>query len=429
MASGAHVNFFAGLPLNRLAWLRTSNPFLNAIVDSPKARWVLYKDGNLLMESDAQESGKLTLSRLTSEDVKPLLGPAPYFAQGKNPGDLADNDAPILQSARIHGPPVAFLGLLEPDTGGKIGNVLPSSDFSAKADPVSIAARIEGSPFFSLDVTKLDKGEVDKTLQQSSIVKAGKTVEFVDGRAAMGHLTQVDSAIFAESRTLVDWNSRTRFCAGCGSPVYSQWAGWKRSCSSLLPWADNTGKEPCPTTSGLHNITFPRSDPVVIAVVVSKDNDKVFLGRNHRWPPGFYSALAGFVEPGESLEDAFERELWEEAAVKVWNIQFHSSQPWPFPANIMAGFYALGDPNELINLDLDNELEDAKWYSREEVLAVLNNQDGSPPFKLPPRNALAGVLIRDWANGKVIVGKQSQGSLEHGQDVHDTSSKPFRNFF
>ena len=171
---------------------------------------MLYKDGNLLVESDGQSDGKLTLSRLTTEDVKLLLGPAPYFAQGKNPGELSESDVPALQSARIHGPPLAFLGLLEPDTGGKIGNVLPSSEFSAKADPASIAARIQGSSFFSLDVTKLDQGEVDKALKESSVVKAGKAVEFVDGRAAMGHLTQVDSAIFAESRTLVDWNSRTR---------------------------------------------------------------------------------------------------------------------------------------------------------------------------------------------------------------------------
>ena len=117
----------------------------------------------------------------------------------------------------------------------------------------------------------------------------------------------------------------------------------------------------------------------------------------------------------------------------------------------MAGFYALADPNESFNLDLDNELEgetltscidppdretdfhchheDAKWYSREEVLAVLNNQGGDPPFKLPPRNALAGALIRDWANGKVVVGQSVAGSVTHGQDAHDANAQPFRNFF
>ncbi|CAL1706154.1 unnamed protein product [Somion occarium] len=429
----AHTNFFAGLPLNRLAWLRTSHPFLNAIVTSSETRWVLFKNGNFLMGSDAEPSSEsvkpksLILARLTSEDVKPLLGSEPYFAQGKNAGELADSTVAALESARLHGPPIAFLGLLEPDTGDRIGNVLPSSEFSAKADPASIAARIKGSPFFALDVTKLDKAEVDQVLHACSLAKRGRSLEFIDGRAAMGHLTQVDSAIFAEARTLVDWNSRIRYCAGCGSPVYSQWAGWKRSCSSLLPWTDNTGKEPCPTATGLHNITFPRTDPVVIAVVVSPDNNKIFLGRNQRWPPKFYSALAGFVEPGESLEDAFERELWEEAAVKVWNIQFHSSQPWPFPANIMAGFYAIADPDVPIKLDLDNELEDAKWYTREEVLAALNSQENDPAFKLPPRNALAGVLIRDWAHGRVVVGGKSQSEVAHHIDEGET--KPFRNFF
>ncbi|TCD65344.1 NADH pyrophosphatase [Steccherinum ochraceum] len=412
--TAAHVNFFAGSPLNRLAWLRTSHQFLNGVASSPATRWVLFQHGNLLMKSqsggpDSGQAKSFSMARLTTEDVRNVLGPEPYFAQGKNAGESVQDASGALETARLHGPPVVFLGLQEPGGvhGLGAGNILPSSEFSKKSDTTTIADRIHGEPVFSLDVSGLTKDAVDSLVSNTDLVKKGGTLEFIDGRTAMGHLDQIDSGIFAVARSMVDWNSRIKFCASCGSSVYSQWGGWKRSCSSLLPWADNAGKEPCPTTTGLHNITFPRSDPVVIAVVISEDDEKILLGRNARWPPKFYSALAGFSEPGEALEDTFIRELWEEAAVKVRSLQFHSSQPWPFPANIMSGFYAIADSNEPVRTDLDNELEDAKWYTRSEVLSVLDGQNAEAAFKVPPRNALAGVLISDWAHGRITVGGEA----------------------
>jgi len=252
---------------------------------------------------------------------------------------------------------------------------------------------------------------------------------------------------------MVDWNFRNKFCASCGSPVYSVWGGWKRSCSSLLSTSDNTGKKPCLTQKGLHNITHPRTDAVVIVAVLNEAQDKILLGRNKKFPEKFYSTLAGFIEPGESFEDAVKRELWEEAGIRVRSVKYHSGQPWPYPANLMVGFYAIGDPSEPIRMDLDNELEDARWYTREEILAVLEHKEGTsltrsdhkqfarnidervnvkvsvgdplggdavihdnrtrgassslaqdggePPFRVPPRTAIAGVLISDWAFGKV----------------------------
>ncbi|KAH8107709.1 NUDIX hydrolase domain-like protein [Cristinia sonorae] len=422
-----HTNFFAGSPLNRLAWLRSSHQFLNSIVVSPATRWVLFKDGNLLVTSQtsSDQVKSFSLARLTTEDVQNVLGPSPYFAQGENPGDVVESTVPATETSRIHGPPIVFLGLQEPGGvhGLGEGNILPSSEFSKKADTTEVAQRIVGEPIFSLDVSAIAKEDIEAVLS-----KAGSGMEFVDGRVAMGHLNQIDSGIFAVARSMVDWNSRIKFCASCGSPVYSQWAGWKRSCSPLLPWANNIGKQPCPTSTGLHNITFPRSDTVVIAVVVSEDNEKILLGRNARWPAKFYSALAGFLEPGEALEDTFVRELWEEAGVKVRSLQFHSSQPWPFPANIMSGFYAIANPNDPVRLDLDNELEDAHWYTRGEVLSVLQDQSGGAAFKLPPRNALAGVLISDWVHGRVVVGGSATPSTTSSQAA-GANAKPFQNFF
>ncbi|KAK1233609.1 NADH pyrophosphatase, partial [Marasmius sp. AFHP31] len=165
-----------------------------------------------------------------------------------------------------------------------------------------------------------------------------------------------------------------------------------------------------------------------------------------KFPPKLYSALAGFLEPAETFEDCVVREMWEEVGVKVWGIQYHSGQPWPYPANLMLGWYCRGDSTKEIRLELDNELEDAKWYTRTEVLAILGHKtgtkldaktfsekmeeeeqerilkeqregkvasatpqtilkDGEPTITVPPDSAMAGVLIRDWAEGRITFEK------------------------
>ncbi|PSS37541.1 hypothetical protein PHLCEN_2v617 [Hermanssonia centrifuga] len=371
------------------------------------------------------------LARLSTAEVKPLLGPEPFFSQSQQEGELAKSDEKVLQAARLHGPPVVFLGLHEHEDASGSSRALPSSDFSAKKDAAEIVSNIHGTPYFSLDVTEIQETKVNDVLGGSQQGRDGVKFEFIDGRAAMGNLSQFDSGVFSEARSLVDWSARNKYCAGCGSPVYTLWAGWKHACSSLLPWADSAGKKPCPTDKALNNYLHPRTDPVVIILTVNTTNDKILLGRNRNWPKNFYSALAGFVEPGESLEDTVEREMWEEAGIKIQGVKYHSTQPWPFPANIMAGFYAVADSSAPVRTDLDNELEDARWYTREEVLSVLAQSEGtksekqapkwdssseekvesSPedhpkdeaPFKAPPRNAMAGVLISDWAHGKVNI--------------------------
>jgi len=185
-------------------------------------------------------------------------------------------------------------------------------------------------------------------------------------------------------------------------------------------------------------------------IAIDETGDKVLLGRGKRYSSNFYSALAGFIEPAETFEDAVSREMWEEAGVRVWNVKYHSSQPWPFPANLMVGFYARADSTKPIRTDLDNELLDARWFTREEVRSVLKHRAGTrfeksdykklneitdgqsnleqkahvdstmqaltpaestttrqpsysdgPPFRLPGAAAIAGVLIRDWVDGKI----------------------------
>ncbi|KAH9948628.1 NUDIX hydrolase domain-like protein [Amylocystis lapponica] len=430
------VNFMGGSPLNRLSWLRTSQPFLNAIVSSATTRWIVFRAGQPLLVSESGEHKK-QLARLSTADVRPLLGTEPFFAQGQLEGEHAASDVVQLQAARLHGPPIVFLGLHEPQTDS--ANALPSSDFSGKDDATAAVANIEGTPYFALDVTEVPQEKLDEVLQGSEAGKRGAGLLFMESRMAMDSLDAFYAGVFAQARSMVDWQSRNKFCPSCGSPVYPLWAGWKLSCTSLLPWAENTGRKPCLTATGLHNFSHPRTDGVVIMAVLDESGEKVLLGRNRKWPGKMYSALAGFMEPGESFEDAVKRELWEEAGVAVWDVQYHSTQPWPYPANIMVGFYAVADSSKPIRTDLDNELEEARWFTREEILTVLNHTAGTKftvqdhqqlsgsqtrnpdaalevnelPFRLPPRTAIAGVLVSEWALGRAGHGAQppTRGNL------------------
>ncbi|EIN11472.1 hypothetical protein PUNSTDRAFT_131639 [Punctularia strigosozonata HHB-11173 SS5] len=488
--SEAYVNFLGGSPLNRLSWLRTNQPFLNHILAAPATRWLVFRSGQPLL------AGR-KLARLATADVQSLLGPSPYFGQGQNEGDIADEGVGVLEAARLRGTPIVFLGLQEPE--GEAGSALPSSEFSGKAGVEELVKRVRGTPWFSLDVSDVAQEEVDGVLaaaaKEDEATPGGLT--FGEPRAAMAVMDAFEAAVFAEARSMADWNARNKFCPACGSCVYSLWAGWKLSCTSLLPWADNTGKQPCPSSKGLHNFAHPRTDPVVIMIAINESNDKILLGRNKKFPGKFYSALAGFMEPGESFEDAVKREMWEEAGVKVWDVRYHSGQPWPYPANLMVGFYATADPSQPIRVDLDNELEgpffstilglssklelawlaeptDARWYTRDEILAILrhptgatlsrrdnrdlakiqegeptststaagtlpNGGDGAgalahsdpsikaqevkpviakteaidePPFRVPPLTAIAGVLISEWAHGKIKPEASNAGSGE-----------------
>ncbi|KAJ7198609.1 NUDIX hydrolase domain-like protein [Mycena pura] len=416
-----------GSPLNRLSWLRSSHSFLNAIAASPKARWLVSNAGQPLVSVPASKpSEKPTIAQLSTEQIKTFLGPEPYFGQGEEDGRVltVDEVTPFTESARHRGVRVVFLGLL--DTLSTV-NALPTSDFT---DPERAVARLEGTPYFALDIGDLgvDTDVVLDELKDIQILSWGEPRGLLMGM----QLDKVSLALFGEARSMVDWNQRNKFCPACGSSTYSVWGGWKINCSTLLPWANNTGRKPCPTGKGLHNFTHPRTDPVVIMIAVDETGEKILLGRGKKYPGKFYSALAGFIEPGETFEDAVVREMWEEAGVKVWDVTYHSAQPWPFPANLMVGFYARADSSQPIRIDLDNELVDARWYTRQEVLQVLNHVHGTrftasdhkkfteavdgkittdvnsrepepveeAPFRVPPTSAIAGVLIREWAYGK-----------------------------
>ena len=201
----------------------------------------------------------------------------------------------------------------------------------------------------------------------------------VDARAHFQLLSLLDAEeapVFAAALSLANWHRRHGHCSVCGQPTEPNRGGWSRMCGSC-------GSE-----------HYPRVDPVVI--MLAEYDGRLLLGRQPHYPPGRYSALAGFVEPGESIEAAVARELKEEAGIDVRDVRYLCSQPWPFPNSLMIGAHAqaLSD-----SLTIDTaELDDARWFSREEVIAALGH-DPAAPFQPPPRSAIARTLLEAWVDG------------------------------
>lgn len=201
----------------------------------------------------------------------------------------------------------------------------------------------------------------------------------VDARAHFALLTLLDPAdapVFAAALSLANWHRRHRFCSVCGAPTEPNRGGWSRACGSC-------GSE-----------HYPRVDPVVI--MLAEHDGRLLLGRQPHYPPGRYSALAGFVESGETIEAAVARELYEEAGIEVANVSYVASQPWPFPSSLMIGAHAEAKEDAL-TIDR-NELDDARWFTRAEVVAALAAEPDAA-FQAPPGAAIARTLLEAWVDG------------------------------
>ena len=191
--------------------------------------------------------------------------------------------------------------------------------------------------------------------------------------AALGRLEADDLALYGGARSVLDWHARHRFCSQCGLPTTMAKGGWQRDCGAC---------------AASH---FPRVDPVAIMLV--EHEGRLLLGRNAGFPPGTYSALAGFVEPGETIEEAVAREVFEEVGVRVRDVRYIASQPWPFPSQLMIGCIGYADSLELA-ID-KTEIDDARWFARDEVARAMAG-DESAGFLPPMPQAIAHHLLRWW---------------------------------
>lgn len=207
---------------------------------------------------------------------------------------------------------------------------------------------------------------------------ARHALDQAEARALIMSLEERDLAIYAGARSLVDWHARHRFCPNCGKSTRIAKGGWERDCDK--------------DSGGCGAPHFPRTDPVAI-MLVEHDGD-LLLGRNTRFPPRSYSALAGFIEPGESLEEAVSRETLEEAGVEVRDVSYVASQPWPFPSQLMIGCHGFAT-SRVLTID-KTELDDARWFTRAQVAESLERGREAESFVPPPHQAIAYTLLAWW---------------------------------
>ena len=339
------------------------------------------------------------LEHVSYDDVKPLIGDDPY---SQTEDQLIAN-----YNSTMTIPQLLFLGIDESHKAGLEYSIY------------------RGAPYFALDVTP--KGSITSAANTLISTLESRGLTFIGGRMQTS-LPASTAAIYAQARALLDWNARNPFCAQCGQPTLSINAGTKRTCppKDLASLSSNIGsttpatpteRPDCATRKGISNLSFPRTDPTIIVAVVSADCSRVLLGRQKRWPKYWYSTLAGFVEPAESVEEAVRREVWEEAGVELGRVVIHSTQPWPYPANLMIGAIAqtTGGKGEEIVLKHDPELEDAKWVALQEVREALElgtsglGEEAPEWYKegglrLPPRTAIANRLLTAVVEGFVGTG-------------------------
>lgn len=259
-------------------------------------------------------------------------------------------------------------------------NVLVHGDklLSAAQVPLSVASELAAAeaaciylgedgeePLFALDISAAENAP-------EALKEYGG---FRELRAASLFLRRHDLAILSQAKALIDWHQRHGFCSNCGAATAISEGGYRRD---------------CPRCRAQH---FPRTDPAVI--MLATHGDACLLARNVKWADNFFSCLAGFMEPGESIEEAVRRELFEEAGVVAGQVRYHASQPWPFPAALMIGCYAEVEGRDL-KLD-PAEIADAKWYTRSEAQALIAGKIEG--YRGPMRAAIAYHLIKGWVEG------------------------------
>lgn len=245
--------------------------------------------------------------------------------------------------------------------------------------PVFLGCTEQGAPVFASDISSWEPDNTDLSalglfLDPSEQVHPDfpKDHVFAELRRLMTRLSRRDAELAATAKAILGWHDSHRFCAKCGDPSKVTEGGWQRVCESCKA----------------HH--FPRTDPVVIMLITH--GNSVLMGRSPGWPEGMYSLLAGFVEPGETLEAAVRREVMEEAGIKVGDVSYLASQPWPFPASLMFGCAGEALDRD-INID-PVEIEDAIWVTRDDMMTAFAGEH--PVLKPARRGAIAHFLLQNW---------------------------------
>ncbi|MFC1664704.1 NAD(+) diphosphatase [Pseudomonadota bacterium] len=248
-----------------------------------------------------------------------------------------------------------------------------ATNFLDMASQVTFLGLDDESPVFAADLSGHEEDQVIGLLNHG---------EFLDLRQVGPLMHPAEAALSAYARGMLHWHQQHQFCSRCGTTTESRQGGHMRQCQN----------------SECARESYPRTDPAIIVLVEDRETDpqlpKCLLGSHNRLPNGVYTTLAGFVEPGENLEEAVAREILEESGIKVKNVDYQASQPWPFPSSIMLGFRAQADSTS-IQVDQD-EINDARWFTAEEIKQFGEWGDDSASYRLPRKDSIARMLIETW---------------------------------
>ncbi|XP_028399191.1 peroxisomal NADH pyrophosphatase NUDT12-like isoform X2 [Dendronephthya gigantea] len=332
------VNYFSHAPLNRRADKRKDTTWLNEQMKNPKSKYVVFSKLKPLAAKLSGEK-RFRLAVLSYEKLCSILG----------------KDKERLKN-------IVFLGIEE--------SLTKNDDEEA----------IDDFAWFAVDIGRINDAS-------SKFLEAFPGTEYLEPRPGFLQVHIEDATILAQARPILEWHQFNRFCPRCGNAVSMDEGGYKQSCSN----------NECDSNKRILNVSYPRMDPVGIMLVVSQDGTECLLGRKPVFPAGMYSCLAGYMEPGESIEDAVRREVLEESGIHVGLVEYHSSQFWPYPTQLMIGCLAHATTDRII-VDKE-ELEDAQWFSMDSVRRASNRVvDHSKPPSLwfPPRQAIARQLIEHW---------------------------------
>ncbi|GAA6223761.1 peroxisomal NADH pyrophosphatase NUDT12 [Lates japonicus] len=342
---GQQENYFSRETLDRLSGKRTDKVWLEAKQSDPHTVYLVFSNLSPMVSSSQEDDstgGETKLCRFRYEAVE----------------DLLQKPATVL----------IFLGVEK--------RKKPSSSSSSSSSSQTEEGVQEPPAWFALS-TDEDAAELLKRCRE-------KNCSFPkSANRDLLKLSEDEAGVVAQARSVLAWHSRYSFCPTCGNSTKLEEGGYKRSCLN----------SDCRSLQGVHNTCYPRVDPVVIMLVIHPDGNQCLLGRKKIFPVGMFSCLAGFIEPGESIEDAVRREVEEESGVKVGPVQYVSCQPWPMPSNLMIGCLAVAMSTE-IRVD-ENEIEEARWFPRQQVTDSLF-RGVRAALTVPPRQTIAHQLIRHW---------------------------------
>lgn len=391
--------YFGHESLNRISFMREESDFVTSAVLHDSAKFVFFKETNPLVLKNSDRKLVVLDNRLLRKQANWILVLTSWAA------DNANHDPTVRDGNK---PTVLFMGIEDESVGLDLQNLKAQEDEGEQF--LDYQGRYQGVPYFAVDVTA--SKELEQTVVDAAYAATNAepdTIFFSYSRKHFFGFDDQEGALFSHGKQFLDWLDRNRFCPGCGHKVIPIHAGGKLRCTNPV----EEGHESCPVKAApVSNVSFPRTDAVIITAITDKDRTKMLLSLSKRYAElKMYSCTAGFMEPAELVEVATTREIWEETGVVCRKINMVLTQPWPFPANLMIGCVAEVDfngVNETINLGHDKELADARWFDMDFVRQLIyerktvSNPEG---IKLPNPESIAFLLIRmvvDQASGSKL---------------------------